>query len=554
MDDFIDTDLGGVEEADDLPQEENFSETEETASENGPDSFYEEPPVKAGKYRFFSVLLFILTAGGLFLGLVGNVAAWLKPSYYFGNSGLNNSLLGFFFTRIKELFTNISAIFTGPANIVFRNVFSLLAAFLLLCTVLTSLICMIVSFVSAEKAKRASVIGGTVSLLAYTLLFVWAYCVNSLAMEAFGAAAIDVPVALITLCLFIAMAVYSVMENGLKGLFGAGIYLFTIATAFAFFFPASFTEAHLALLFTFKSDPIYNTLSLLTGCALVLNLAVSVLALPRNCKGVVRTILYSAEFVLILALAVTGCGLGGTWGAAFFQNGSLLPSLVLLFASLGALLLSLLVIVAERRARSKASAYDGPYDQYTEQDSYDAEKPDTYQADHTTDDADYASDDADYTSSETSDYTAYEGDELYTSPDEEDEEESAFEELMASYIRKPSDMPAPEEREEPPVSPYAKPTAAPQPVIRPVNVYTDPSTQYTYDPFINELTPEEKDEFGDLFIACKSGRFGDLPTYKIGGDNAEFFDKVWIRYGMYDMSQSLRDKLFSYLRRYRNKQ
>ena len=73
--------------------------------------------------------------------------------------------------------------------------------------------------------------------------------------------------------------------------------------------------------------------------------------------------------------------------------------------------------------------------------------------------------------------------------------------------------------------------------------------QYTYDPFINSLTPQEKNEFGDLFIACKAGKFEGLPIYAIGGNNDEFFRKVFIYLGKFrkDISAPLLDKLYSYV-------
>ena len=522
--DLTDTELEetaeGAEESYELPE----TDTEETSEVY--EQYEEEPPVKAGKYRFLSILLFVLTAGGLFLGLIGNKAAWLKPSYYFGDSGLNNSLLGFFFTRMKELFTHISVIFTGSAGEITRHVFGLLAALVLLATVIMSLVCLIMTFASPRRAKKACILGGTVSLLSYTLLFVWAYCVNSFYLPSFQAAAIDVPVALITACLFIVMTAIATAENRKKGLLGAWVWLFAVATAFAFFFPGSFTEKGIALLLAFGQHPSYNILSLVTVCIILAEVCLSTVALSRsNGRGIIRSLLFGAGFVVVIALTITGCGLGGEWNFAFFKNGSLLPSLVLLFASLGAALLSVIIAVADRRDRQ---AYD--YSYLTDEDeteTTDAEEETESEDDVYTDDSEDETDD--------------------------DAEIDEFEERMASFIRKSKEKEEPAE-EDIPVPPYARPAAKEQPYIRPVGVYTDPSTQYTYDPFINELTPEEKNEFGDLFIAYKSGKYGDLPVYHIGGDNSEFFDKVWIRYGMYDMSPNLREKLFTYLRKYRNKQ
>lgn len=94
---------------------------------------------------------------------------------------------------------------------------------------------------------------------------------------------------------------------------------------------------------------------------------------------------------------------------------------------------------------------------------------------------------------------------------------------------------------------FAQPAPAPQPV--PAPAYD--ATQYTYDSFINSLTPQEKNEFGDLFIANKYGDLAYLPAYVIGGDNREFFSKVFIYFGRFrsHISSALLDKLYVYVSR-----
>ena len=96
---------------------------------------------------------------------------------------------------------------------------------------------------------------------------------------------------------------------------------------------------------------------------------------------------------------------------------------------------------------------------------------------------------------------------------------------------------------------YAQPVPAPAPAPAPVANYD--ASQYTYDSFINSLTPQEKNEFGDLFIANKYGDLAYLPAYVIGGDNREFFSKVFIYFGRYrsHISSALLDKLYAYVSR-----
>lgn len=74
-------------------------------------------------------------------------------------------------------------------------------------------------------------------------------------------------------------------------------------------------------------------------------------------------------------------------------------------------------------------------------------------------------------------------------------------------------------------------------------------SQYTYDPFINSLTTPEKNEFCDIFIANKYGSLRYVPAYVIGGDNTDFFRKVFIYLGKFraNISDGLLDKMYYYV-------
>ena len=68
-----------------------------------------------------------------------------------------------------------------------------------------------------------------------------------------------------------------------------------------------------------------------------------------------------------------------------------------------------------------------------------------------------------------------------------------------------------------------------------------------YDSFIETLTEDEKSEFHALFINHVKGDFG-LPTYVIGGDNQEFFGRVFGAIPQFNkyISPELLDKIFDY--------
>lgn len=73
--------------------------------------------------------------------------------------------------------------------------------------------------------------------------------------------------------------------------------------------------------------------------------------------------------------------------------------------------------------------------------------------------------------------------------------------------------------------------------------------QYTYDPFINTLTPEERSEFGDVFISHRHGIQNYLPAYVIGGDNRKFFRLLFVHLGRYRefITQNLMDKMYAFV-------
>ena len=74
------------------------------------------------------------------------------------------------------------------------------------------------------------------------------------------------------------------------------------------------------------------------------------------------------------------------------------------------------------------------------------------------------------------------------------------------------------------------------------------ANNYIPDAFFSSLTPAEKDEFDRLFISRIYGDNKRLPAYRIGGDNREFFTKVFVFMGRYRnvISDGLLEKIYNY--------
>lgn len=54
-----------------------------------------------------------------------------------------------------------------------------------------------------------------------------------------------------------------------------------------------------------------------------------------------------------------------------------------------------------------------------------------------------------------------------------------------------------------------------------------------FDPFVASLNDKERKQFTDLFILKTQGELKNLPDYEVGGNNKEFFRKIFIYLGQY---------------------
>ena len=79
-------------------------------------------------------------------------------------------------------------------------------------------------------------------------------------------------------------------------------------------------------------------------------------------------------------------------------------------------------------------------------------------------------------------------------------------------------------------TPYANAAATPAPSA---TASYDYYNTRSFDPFIASLNEKEREQFTDLFILKYQGVMKNLPDYVVGGDNDEFFRKVFIYLGQY---------------------
>ena len=80
------------------------------------------------------------------------------------------------------------------------------------------------------------------------------------------------------------------------------------------------------------------------------------------------------------------------------------------------------------------------------------------------------------------------------------------------------------------------PTFEERPINAPNHVNTSGYDFYnskSFDPFIAILNTEERNQFTELFILKYKGPMPEIPDYEVGGNNKEFFRKLFIYLGQY---------------------
>lgn len=547
----------------------------------------EKVKVKAGGYKAFSLVLFLLAVGGLFIGLLSKWASFITLHLTAGTDGaLNASLMGV----IIEVFKGFGAdsAWKMPTFTLDAGLFGICTQlryyfiYVLILAVVVSLVCMIVAFVNGGKAKNCMYTSAAFILLAYGGLFLLTLISMSVGLSMVSAIAgnaitlsdiIDMPTAIIagvTLLILIFAAI--IRKKGL-GLLNTLMLLLTCAATFAVFFPQVSENGN--ILFdvnnAFMKGAEMNMVVRIAAIALtalaLFNLIVSVARLGAIKGFTFDAVRYGLMFAAALVLGIMYIAKPASGTAPDWTSIARLPVLLLLIASFAAFLVALLTAIV-RGAKSRAKKK--------------AENPEEAPVDE----------EAQFAALSGAPLPAGSGQQQYAQPQPEYvpvnvEMEMETEDGTPVYVvsepapaPRPAPAPAPLtdfERDMAAIakgertarkaerrSDYTPPVPPPQPqtpVFRP-NLSKEPprrpqpapstvydATQYTYDPFINSLTAQEKNEFGDIFIANKFGANAYLPSYVIGGDNREFFTKVFIYLGRYRdfVSVGLLEKMYAYV-------
>ncbi len=530
----------------------------------------QKPPkpygVVAG-YRALAIATLVLTIGGLFLGLLGDSIDWLAHTFYSSanaNTMLNSlsnslsfevpnllpgSLLNYAILYPLDTLANIADQFAGGDFFAILGglieLLFLTGVFLLLIVAIVAApICTLVAVCSRKRARSASIATAILSFLSYGLLFLWNFSIELL-KNGWDGADIDLPVAIIAGCLFAGLVATAILRNKVRGGMMVASVCCTFALILGIVYPvSSASEAVSGSFLNIAADPFLYGVALGMHVWLFYHVIATLRRITAKQKYGYDIGRYVVMLILVLAFIVAVCMSGGDFDFSIpFESdltNNLLSTLLLLIGSVAGLGVSITAKVLDNKEKAKEAAAAPQYDPYQQQQPQ--QNPYGYGYDQGYPYAPAYAPQPQYYN------PAYVPVAVPVAPAAQPEpqrEMTDFEREMLSIASKPEAAPAP--------APAAQPTpvfvhkSQPAPKAQPEkSAYGDGS--YTYDPFFTMLTNAEKDEFGDLFIAHKKGEFSDLPTYVIGGDNKEFFNKVWIRYSRYDMSPELREKIFSYVR------
>lgn len=462
-------------------------------------------------YRILAVVSFLLAAGGLFLGALAKWADFLLSPLATGEEFVPYSLIG----TVGILFRDMGSTPYDPTTALGLHNFVHLSVFLfVLAAVAGSLVLMIVSLVSRRAAERCAMFSADIVFLAYLGVFAWVFYLGSVVATGLNTGFVrtmfDPTSGMIAGAMGILLLISALARRKARALANLVFLLLTLAACFALVYPGSLNVLAVSLSAGFieaKAKVFFALAMMFLLIVLAFNLFVSTARL-----GAKRAYLFDCVRFAVLLFALALFIIADvaqpieTKSEFFTADGQIMPAILLIAATVCAFLFSVLTAVLFRAKHETV------------------EEPEADEA------------------------PAYVPEEPAEVPETEPAEApvSEFERRMAALAKgEAPEEPAPEPVQEAmPFPAFGVRQAQPKQPS-----YFDPNTQYTYDPFINTLTAQEKNEFGDIFIAGKFGDLNYLPAYVIGGNNEEFFHKVFIYLGKFrkNISSELLEKLYVYI-------
>lgn len=490
----------------DLTDDDLYEEfgDEELTEERGPSSV---------AFRILAVFFFLIAVAGLFIGMIPA----LDSSIATGEGVWSGSMLATVIEAFKKLFKMDYIVpdygLDNAVSIAIPYQFGVQRiAKYLPCVVLggigISLIAAIVALASGKAAKVSAYIGGIAVFITYGFAFAYLFAARTYLLSATALLdAVDIPLGIIVAVTFLVLLIASIGLRKGYGLANGIVVALAMAGIVAFVYPDVVTLERLRSVFSsIKDAPIADVIILFGMSAiLVFNLIVSTFRFAAKRGYPFDAVRHFVMFGFAVATACLFVFADG-FASPDWEALASLPMILLLASSLAAFLVSLLCAIAVAVQKSRA-----------EEDADDEEEED---------DEDLGLSDLPV--------------------------EPAAAESTAITVPAPAPLTA-AAPEEPPMSEFerrmseiAQGTSAEQPATDGSVVY---SGHYTYDAFMGSLTGEEKTEFGNLFISRKYGMQNYLPVYVVGGNNDEFFSKVFIYLGKYrsHISASLLDKMYRFV-------
>lgn len=519
----------------------------EPVCENGDEVTASPKTGRAVGYRITSVLLFLFAAGGLFLGMLGTVLPLFSPRLEGASGIFASSLLGYIIDRLTGLPAAFSSLTGVQAIVDFVVIYGL--TFLLMIAVLASLVCMVVGLASAKRAKKCMHASALFTFVSYAGLFLYALTVSGFELAALGLAnaytmdMVDVPLLVVAGVALLILFITALAERKGAGLLNILLTLLSFAGIILFMWPGTDTSFYgmtAVSMIGADADLFVMIASLLVIALFLFNFYATGIRICAKRAYAFDAVRYTLQFLAVALLVVASVVTTKEW--AILKGAVPIATVVVIFLTMAIAIISAIVVprskkrVAEQEEVTETALIAAPEQTEIKPGIPAAHAPA-----------------AEPVSAPVAEPVHAAVAPVYVPPvpapvQEKEEPKTEFERYMEALAKgeAPANEPSREDEREyrQPVASY--PVQSAHPASVPVQDYP---SQYTYDPFINTLTPAEKNEFGDIFIANKYGAHNYLPPYVIGGDNSEFFRKVFIFLGRFrkDISRNLLDKLYVYV-------